>query len=262
MVNPSLFTQYKTPRIHELFRNEVFAFLRKPHSCSVIPRFLPNHGVIRRFLPWICSQVLCDHAYKIWWDLDLIWPFDHRVSQEWRAEKFVLGSGRIFRITGWTGACQWINRWSGFCSYLRFRVSGVLHRRRCFGIVGLTGVVVLLSPVYWALSFPRRINRCSVCLFCSLSGQLHRRWFQFCRIIRWSNTGWTDVVQTYTSDQPVPTSSLLPALWHRLNRWEFSSHVGLTGDHILCCFCCLLAVFDPISSRLVPRVFAWCLAQL
>ena len=142
------------PRIHELFWNKVFAFLRKPRSCSVIPRFLPNHGVIHRFLPWICSQVLCDHVYKIWWDLDLIWPFDHRVSQEWRAEKFVLGSGRIFRITGWTGACQWINRWSGFCSYLRFRVSGVLHRRRCFGIVGLTGVVVLLSPVYWALSFP------------------------------------------------------------------------------------------------------------
>ena len=35
MVNPSLFTQYKMPRIHKLFRNEVFAFLRNVTSRKI-----------------------------------------------------------------------------------------------------------------------------------------------------------------------------------------------------------------------------------
>ena len=50
--------------------------------------------------PWTCSQVPCVHAYKIWWDFDLIWFSNHRVFQVSRAEKSFLGMGRLFPITG------------------------------------------------------------------------------------------------------------------------------------------------------------------
>ena len=75
------------PRNHESPWIEVSAFLRKPQSCFEFRRFLSNHGVIRRFLPWTYSQVPCDHAYEIWWDLDLIWSLDHRVFERTRAGK-------------------------------------------------------------------------------------------------------------------------------------------------------------------------------
>ena len=70
--------------------------MRKPQSCSEFLRFLPNHGVIRRFFPWTCSQVLCDRAYEFWWDLDLIWSFDHRVFGRGTNWKAFLDSNRVF----------------------------------------------------------------------------------------------------------------------------------------------------------------------
>ena len=132
--------------------------MRKPRSCSGIPEFLPNHGVIRQFLPWTCSQVLCDHAYKIWWGLDLIWPFDHRVIQEPQAENFVSGLGL-------KNCKHRLNRWlsvslTGDQGFAHIRVLG--FQAYCTGVVYehcVTSSSVhpalsfLRSPVHWALSF-------------------------------------------------------------------------------------------------------------
>ena len=81
-------------RVHS---NRSFWVLEKTRSCSVFLRFHPIHGVIHRFLPWTCSQVPCDHACKIWWDLDLIWSSNRQVFQSSRAGKTLFCSGKIFR---------------------------------------------------------------------------------------------------------------------------------------------------------------------
>ena len=66
----------------------------------------PNHGVIHRFLWWVCSQGLCDRAYKIWWDLDLFWSSNRQVLDRTKSKNRVSASGWIFPITGWTGVAN------------------------------------------------------------------------------------------------------------------------------------------------------------
>ena len=93
----------KTSGNPELSWIEVFAFLRKPRSCSRIRRFLPNHGVIRRFLRWVCSQCLCDRACKFWWDLNLFWSSDRQVSDRTESKNRISASGWVFTY-------HWLNR--------------------------------------------------------------------------------------------------------------------------------------------------------
>jgi len=223
--------------------------------------------VIHRFLLWTCSQVLCDYAYKIWWDLDLIWPFDHRVFPRTRAEKLFLGTSSFF-LSPVEPALA--NGSTGDQSFAKIRVLGFL----VYCTVVVVKVSVASTSVQPALSFcfhrcielwafPRRINRCSLSSFVCLSGQLHRHWFRFCWIIRCYYAGWTDVVQTYTSDQPVLAFLVLQALYHRLNRrtqvYVRRINRWYIPCWILCCFLRLL----PCLFSFVPRVvLCWCSSSI
>ena len=134
-----------------------------------------------------------------------------------------------------------INRWVGFSHVRVFCFFVWLHR--CIEL----------------LSFDGRINRCSLSLFVCLSGQLHRRWFRFCWIIRCYYTGWTDAVQTYTSDQPVLVFLVLQALYHRLNR-RTQVYVRLINLWYIPCWisCCFSRLLPCLFSFVPCVVLCWC----
>ena len=179
--------------------------------------------------------------------------FDHPIIDfsNWKSSSF--SRAEFFIITGWTGVHQWSTGDQGFLSVTgflvcapvdflnpRFSYTGALSF--CLLIIGSTGAL-------W-------VRLC-------LSGQLHRCWFRFYRIIRCYYTGWTDAVQTYTSDQPVLVFLMLQALYHRLNRRTQVYVYRINRWYIPCWISCCSSRLLPCLFLFVPRVvLCWCSSSI